>query len=258
MGRQELLFSPEALPENRGLLVLLTGPTGVGKDLTLNNLTLPHQRIVTYTTRYQGTREIDGKDYYFTAPSFFEKMKERKKIYEYYQNPRGDYYGTSIIEINNKKNGGLTIWRLNPDGAFAIIDDPQKRKFLEPFVIICLVAPLDILEQRIINRGRETGQLVAKRKDQAQEELFLIQRKTQMDYENEELIRRLEPAYDERLIFHNGHSWHDDPADALKNRVALRIIENREGFDHPDGFPRTIKLVEETITGLKNLWQISS
>lgn len=255
MGGHELSFSPETIRPS-GLLALLTGPSGVGKDASLNALILPHQRIVTHGTRYQGINEIDGKDYYFTSPAFFEKMVEKGKIYEYYRNPRGDYYGTSLIEINNKRKNGLTVWRLNPDGAFAIIDDPEKRKFLEPFVILCLVAPLDTLEQRIINRGRETGQLIAKRKDQAQEELFLIQRKIQMDYENEELVRRFEPAYDERLIYHNGHGWHDDPVEGLENRVALKIIENREGFNCPDGFPRTIKVIEETITSLQNQWHL--
>lgn len=110
MGRPELFSSPEALPENRGLLAMVTGPTGAGKDLVSNKLPLPHQQIVTFTTRDQGLNETDGIDYHFTTAAYFETMIEKGEMLEYYQNPRGDYYGTSKTEIEAKRNGGLVVW----------------------------------------------------------------------------------------------------------------------------------------------------
>lgn len=265
MGRQELFLPQNALPENcakktperidsQGLLVMLTGPTGVGKDEALNKLSLPHQRIVTHTTRGQGLNETDGVDYHFTTPSQFETMIEREEMLEYYCNPRGDYYGTSKTELASKRNGDLVVWRLNPDGVFNLLDDPVKVKTLQPLVVICLVADLAILARRVRERGREKGLLVVERAKQASEELFLIERKTEAAKESEEIARRLGAIYDERLFFHNGTGWVDNYELVPESHVAVRVIENKQGLDTPDGFPRTMRLVEETIKELGTLW----
>ena len=243
MGRLEFFVPRETLPENRGLLVLLTGPTGVGKDLVLNNLTLPHQQIITFTTRYKGPNEVDGVDYHFTTTDKFEAMIEKGEMLEYYCNPRGNYYGTSKTEIAAKRNGGLVVWRLNPDGVSNLLGDPEKIKILQPTVVICLVADLDILAKRLGERGREKGLLVIERVKQAHEE-------------NEMIAARFEAIYDERIFFQNGTGWVDNQELVPKSRVAVQVIENRQGLDNPDGFPRTMRLIEETIVYLNNdLWR---
>lgn len=267
MGRPEF-FPQSALPEARAqiipetqkkqiLKIIVSGPTGVGKDKAISGLSIPQQKIVTHTTRYRGTNEIDGVDYHFTTKKDFERMIKQGEIPEFYLNPRGDYYGTSKKEIENKKDKMPIVWRLNPEGVFNLIDDPVKRNFLEPAVIIFLIADLDVLAKRVRERGREKGLLVVERTKQASQELFLIERKIEAREESEEIAKRVGAIYDESLFFHNGNGWVDDPTLTPDSRIALRLIENRQGLDHPDGFPRTIKLVEETIMEIKNLWGIS-
>ncbi len=253
------IFSSEPSKEQltpHGLLVLLTGPTGVGKDTVLNNLKIPYQRIITHTSRKQGLHEQEGLDYHFVTKEKFEAMIEADEFLEHYENLRGDYYGTTKEELAKKRSVGLTIWRLNPDGVFNLLDDPKKRTALEPFTLICLVANLNILAERIKERRREKGWDVIERAKQASVELDLIDRKIQAAYEEDEVVRRLGEVGYENLMFHNGHSWVDDMALATHSRIAVRLVENREGLQNPDGFPRTMKLVEETIKDLTKIWHL--
>jgi hypothetical protein len=98
---------------------------------------------------------------------------------------------------------------------------------------------------------------VLERGIQAFDDLSLIARRAQAVREEEEILRRLGGAIgDERLMFHNGHSWTDDQACAANSRTALMMVENRQGMDNPDGFPRTLRIVTETINHLTDLWQL--
>ncbi len=256
MGGHELFIPSETL-RPKGLLVLVSGPTGVGKDEVLAHLVLPHQRIVTHTTRPSGLFEREGNDYHFTNSHRFEEMIQREEMFEYYQNDRGIYYGTSKKEINQKRESGLTVWRLNPDGVFGILDDPQKREFLEPLAVFFLVADLKEVGQRIRERGREKGWESILRTGQAYKEMCFIDRKIQAENEDQMVRRRLEPVFDERILFHNSHSWVDNPDLIPESRVALQVVENRQGFENPDGFPRTMRIVEDTITCLQHQWNLA-
>lgn len=119
-----------------------------------------------------------------------------------------------------------------------------------------MVADLAILAKRVRERGREKGLLVVERAKQASQELFLIKRGTEAREESEEIARRLGVIYDERLFFHNGTGWVDSQELVPQSRVAIRVIENKQGLDTPDGFPRTMRVIKEIIAEIKNLWQI--
>lgn len=246
MARVEQEVAP--LKENspdRGLLVLITGPTGVGKDTVLKYLPLPHQRIVTYTTRPSGREEAHGHDYYFIGKDRFEEMIENQQFIEYYRNLRGDYYGTTYEELRAKRNHDLTFWRLNPDGILNLIRNSSIQATLHPAVIICLTADLSILAQRIRERGREKGFQIICRVQQAGEETELISRAF---------------GTTEDLMFVGENCWTNESVDK-KTGFALRLIENRQGGltnpqENPDGFPRTLNLVEQTIRHLRSLWRL--
>ncbi len=116
------------------------------------------------------------------------------------------------------------------------------------------MANLNILAERVKERRREKGWDVIERAKQASIELDLIHRKVQAAHEEDEVVRRLGEVGYEDIMFHNGHSWVDDMTLAPFSRIAVRLVENREGMTNPDGFPRTQRLVEQTIRDLSALW----
>ncbi len=252
----ETRHSSKERENNQGLLVLLTGPTGVGKDTVLNKIAIPHERLLSCTSRPPGKNEREGFDYHFLTKERFEEMINAGEFLEYYQNPRGDYYGTLLQEMERRK-GDLVIWRLNPDGVFDLLDDQTKRKKLEPFIIICLVAELHTLSERVRKRGREKGWDVMERAKQASLELDKISRKIQATHEEDVIVRRLGEVGYEDIMFHNGHGWTDELPPGTDSRIAVRLIENREGLENQNGLSRTINLATETIMTLNKLWNLT-
>ena len=74
------------MKNNKGTLVLFSGPSGVGKDTVLEivlNKDTTLQKSVSCTTRGIRENEIDGKDYYFISVSDFEKLIENNEVLEY-------------------------------------------------------------------------------------------------------------------------------------------------------------------------------
>lgn len=256
------IWSSEPSPERlapHGLLVLLTGPTGVGKDTVLNNLSIPYVRLVTCTARPQGKNEIEGFDYYFISKSKFEEMIKNDEFFEHTPPDKG-YYGITKKEMT-KRNEKLAIWRLTPDGVFGLLNEPEKKKALEPCLIICLTADLGILSERVLQRGREKGFDVPERAKRAYDELnsisgFIKSRRNQ-DYDETSVIaRRLGEVGYEDIMFHNGHGWTDEFSPKYQDRIAVRLIENREGLRTFNGLPRTLGLVEETIRKVNETWNL--
>ncbi|MCY3045941.1 guanylate kinase [Aerococcus urinae] len=166
--------------KSKGLLVVLSGPSGVGKGTVRKALFETDQEknqffySVSATTRQAREGEVDGKDYFFVSREEFEKMIEDEKLLEYAEYV-GNFYGTPLDYIDKMTNAGkdvfleievqgaLQVKRRMPDGVFIFLAPPNLRE----------------LESRIVNRRTDSPEVIAERMDKARTELQLM---TQYDY----------------------------------------------------------------------------
>ncbi len=158
----------------RGILIVLSGPSGVGKGtirrLVMADLSLNLVYSISMTTRKPRNLEIDGKDYFFvTKEEFKEKIKEDGFL-EYTQFV-GNYYGTPkdyVLELLNR--GKNVFLEIEINGAKQVMDHYKD----DHMVTIFLVPPsLEELENRIRNRKTETEEVIRERLEKAKSEMKL-------------------------------------------------------------------------------------
>ena len=151
------------------LLVVLSGPSGVGKDAALDALKLlnrPWRFVVTATTRPQRPGEQDGVDYIFLETAAFLKMKERDDLLECAQ--VYDYwYGVPRNQVRQGlQDGKDVILKVDVQGA-----DTVRELAPEALFIFMIPSSLDELKSRLTKRETETPSQVALRLSNAQSEL---------------------------------------------------------------------------------------
>lgn len=155
--------------KNKGLLVVLSGPSGSGKDSVLQQLLNFDNNIVksvSATTRPLRKGEINGKDYFFISKKEFCDAISEKKLLEY-TNYCGNYYGTLKNIVENYQNKGKdVILKIEIDGAKQI-----KEKFPDSLRIFILPPSIEDLKKRLITRGTETAESLEKRLIRAKKEI---------------------------------------------------------------------------------------
>jgi len=154
---------------DRGLLVVISGPSGVGKgtvrkalfDMKGHNLTYS----VSMTTRKMREGEADGVDYYFVSKEEFEKKIEDGKLLEYAEFV-GNYYGTPLDKVNEQlDNGNEVVLEIEVEGA------QQVKEKMPDCVMIFIVPPgKEALYQRLKSRGTESEEVIQKRINKANRE----------------------------------------------------------------------------------------
>ena len=157
----------------RGLLIVLSGPSGVGKGTVRAAIFSKGEQKFVYsisaTTRQPRTGETDGVDYFFKTREEFEQMIQNKQLLEYAEYV-GNYYGTPLEYVENTLATGKDVF-LETDVQGAI----QVRELMPEGVFIFLTPPdLNELESRIVNRGTDSDEVIAKRMKTAREELELM------------------------------------------------------------------------------------
>lgn len=166
--------------KSRGLLVILSGPSGVGKGTVRKALFESDDNrnqffySVSATTRQPRSGEVNGSDYFFVSRSKFEQMIEEEQLLEYAEYV-GNYYGTPLAYINDMTEQGKDVFlEIEVQGALQV-----KRR--APDGVFIFLAPPDLgeLELRITNRGTDAPDVIKKRMAQARDELQLM---TQYDY----------------------------------------------------------------------------
>jgi len=156
----------------KGKFIIISGPSGVGKG-TIYNVLLKELNAwysVSMTTRDIREGEVDGVNYYFISKDEFIKRIEEGKLLEY--NIYNDnYYGTPKDKVLEKLEEGVDVFlEIDVNGAKNI-----KRIFPDALLIYIAPPSIDILRDRLINRGTEDIATIEKRLKIASEELKQIE-----------------------------------------------------------------------------------
>ena len=156
-----------------GLLIVLSGPSGVGKGTVRKALFESEGHNFTYsismTTRQPRVGEVDGEDYYFVTREEFEKRIEEGKFLEYAEFV-GNYYGTPIDKVEqNIADGKEVVLEIEVEGARQV-----KEKM--PDAVFIFIAPpsFNALYERLKRRGTERQEVITERLAKARRELRLM------------------------------------------------------------------------------------
>ncbi len=151
------------------LLVVISGPSGVGKDsvlMRMRELGFPFHFVVTANSRPQRPGEIDGVDYHFVSTERFREMIDNDELLEWAE-VYGQYKGIPKFEIRQAMASGRdVILRINVDGAATI-----KRLAPEAVFIFLAPASLDELRHRLMRRRTESPAEVERRLAMVADEL---------------------------------------------------------------------------------------
>ncbi|MCM3759394.1 guanylate kinase [Alkalihalobacillus oceani] len=172
------------MKKEKGLLLVLSGPAGVGKGTVCGALRQEKTAIqysVSATTRAPRAGEVDGINYFFKTREQFEKMIEQDELLEWAEYV-GNYYGTPIEYVRETINKGHDIiLEIEVQGALKV-----KERFPEGVFIFLMPPSLAELRNRIVGRGTETEDIINKRMTVAREEIEMMEK---YDYvvENDEV-----------------------------------------------------------------------
>lgn len=156
----------------KGLLVVVSGPSGVGKSTVRQALFEMEGHNLMYsismTTREPRVGEVDGVDYYFVTREEFEDRIEKGLFLEYAEFV-GNYYGTPLDKVEDHLNQGLeVVLEIETAGAL------QVRQKMKDAILIFIVPPTkQSLYDRLISRGTESSYQLQKRIDKANSEFKL-------------------------------------------------------------------------------------
>lgn len=192
----------------RGLLIVISGPSGVGKGTVRKALFELEGHDLVYsismTTRPPREGEVDGEDYYFVSKEEFLRRIKNDQFLEYAEFV-GNYYGTPKDKVDEQielgkevvleieVQGALQVREKAPDGVFIFIAPPTK----------------EALYRRLLRRGTEKPDMIQQRMDKAERE-FPLAHKYDYIVVNDEVtnaadrilaIIRAEHAKTERAIY---------------------------------------------------------
>lgn len=153
---------------SKGKLLVISGPSGVGKGTIVNRLLSLRPDIslsISCTTRAPREGEVDGKSYFFLTKEQFEQKIDEGGFLEYSRHFE-NYYGTPRAFVESKLEEGDVILEIDVDGGLSV-------KSAMPEAVLVMIAPPDkqALYSRLKGRGTEDENTISRRIDRAEYEL---------------------------------------------------------------------------------------
>jgi guanylate kinase len=152
-----------------GKLIVLTGPSGVGKGTLLRSLRQRHPELylsISATTRTPRPGEVDGVDYYFLRRAEFEEKIAQDAFVEWAEFA-GNYYGTPRQSLETQMaQGHWVILEIEVEGARQV-----RRMFPEALLVFVRPPSFAELERRLRGRDRDSEAAIQRRLERAKEEL---------------------------------------------------------------------------------------
>jgi guanylate kinase len=162
---------------SKGTLIIISGPSGSGKDTVLQKLfqKMPELKFsISSVSRPMRTSEVEGEKYNFVTREKFEDMINNDQLLEY-NVYLGNYYGTPREPVDTCiKNGGEIVLEVDVNGAANV-----RKNCKDSFSIFIMPPSLEVLKARLNGRGTETPEVVEERLTQAISE---IKRSNEYDY----------------------------------------------------------------------------
>ncbi|MGG7618795.1 guanylate kinase [Bacillus coreaensis] len=176
--------------QEKGLLIVLSGPSGVGKGTVRKEVfsqpDTAFEYSISMTTRAPREGEVDGVDYFFKSREEFEQLIKEEKLLEYAEFV-GNYYGTPVDYVRQTLDSGKDVFlEIEVQGARQV-----RKKFPDGLFIFLVPPSLSELKNRIVTRGTETEDVINNRMNAAREELEMMHL---YDYvvENDQVDRAVE------------------------------------------------------------------
>ena len=156
---------------SRGLLLVVSGPSGVGKGTVLGEVMAENGNIfysVSATTRKPRDGEVDGKNYFFITKEQFEQNIKDGKMLEYatYCN---NYYGTPQAAVEQMRDEGKDVLlEIEAQGALQVM-----KKCPDAVSIFIEPPSMEELRKRLTERKTESNEVIENRLKKAEEEMAL-------------------------------------------------------------------------------------
>ena len=157
----------------KGLLIVISGPPGVGKGTVLkefiNDPDLKLAYSVSMTTRAMRPGEVDGVNYYYVTREQFERARDNGELLESAEFV-GNYYGTPLKSVEKLRNEGKNVLlEIEVEGCKQVCE-----KVPEAVTIYIVPPSMEELERRIRGRSTEPEEIVQQRLAKAARELTMV------------------------------------------------------------------------------------
>lgn len=161
------------MDNEKGLLIVLSGPSGVGKGTVRKEIfddpTTSYKYSISMTTRQMREGEVNGVDYFFKTKEEFEALIQEDQFIEYAEYV-GNYYGTPVQYVKDTMAKGHDVFlEIEVEGAKQV-----RKKFPDALFIFLAPPSLDHLKERLIGRGTETDEKIQSRVNEARKEVEMM------------------------------------------------------------------------------------